>query len=147
LKCNDFKRNISLFIDGYLKEDLKKEFEEHISSCKECSEFLKDILKISEEVKKIEIPEPSPFIFERVKNRLKERVFPKAFVLKVAFATSLSLLAVIFSFHFVNKGREEYARRYIKELYIIKEKSTGYQMPVYNVENNYIVSTGRSGTF
>lgn len=148
MKCKDFKRKISDYIDGYLSDDERKNFEEHISSCNECSILLNDLLFLKKELKRIEIPKPSPFIFERVKVRLQEKVFPKALVLKLTFATSFSIiLAFTFSFHFINKEREEYAKRYIKDLYIIQEKNTGYHIPVYNVENNYVVSTGRSGTF
>lgn len=148
MKCKDIKRKISDYIDGNISNSDKKAFEEHISTCNECYSLINDLLTLKREVNKIRIPSPSLFVFERVKARLQERVFPKALVFKLAFATSLSLFLVFtFSFHFIGKGREEYAKKYIKDLYIIQEKSSGYQLPVYNVENNYVVSTGRSGTF
>ncbi len=148
MKCKDIKTKISDYIDGYLSDKERIVFEEHISNCNECSTLLNDLLTLKNQVKRLEIPKPNPFLFERVKARLQERVFPKRLVFRLAFATSLSiLLAFTFSFHFINKGREEYAKKYIRELYIIQEKNSGYQIPVYNVENNYVVSTGRSVTF
>ncbi len=152
MKCNHIKKLLSDYIDGYLNDVVKKEFEEHISTCKECASLLGDLISIRKEVRKIRIPKPSPFIFERVNARLEEksskRVCFRPVFLKIAFASSFSIALILsVSFHFINKEREDYAKRYIKELYIIQNEVSGYHTPIYNVENDYVVQTGRSETF
>jgi hypothetical protein len=104
--CKDYQELFSPYLDGYLKEDLKKILESHLKICENCrNEFEKLTLSLSL-LKNMEFPEISPDfssgIFLKLKDFQKEKIY---FPLSLKFATSLVSILIFFLF-FLNKNFE-----------------------------------------
>ncbi len=59
-KCADIHEMVSLYIDGQLDENERKQFEEHINNCESCSVEYEDILniiKLCAEIEEEELPD------------------------------------------------------------------------------------------
>ena len=53
MKCYDFELNISAYIEGHLQQVVRKEFNKHKETCNHCSEKLKDISQLMNEMPKM----------------------------------------------------------------------------------------------
>ncbi|MTI68798.1 MAG: DUF4349 domain-containing protein [Firmicutes bacterium] len=59
MKCKDFKKEMSLYIDGMLDENKKNELKKHLKECSKCKKEYKEMVKILNYVKKeeeVELP-------------------------------------------------------------------------------------------
>lgn len=64
--CEKYREMTEAYIDGFLSDAEKAEFEEHINSCSECREELEFSRAVRSELKKIELPSPPPDFLDRV---------------------------------------------------------------------------------
>ena len=53
MKCYDFELNISAYIEGHLQQVVRKEFNKHKETCNHCSEKLKDVSQLMNEMPKM----------------------------------------------------------------------------------------------
>ena len=54
MKCHDFESNLSAYLEGDLKQRLRKEFNEHKINCVECNKMLNDITELVSNMSNIE---------------------------------------------------------------------------------------------
>jgi|YelNatPaOPRAMG01_1025707.scaffolds.fasta_scaffold00582_6 predicted anti-sigma-YlaC factor YlaD len=66
MKCKDIKKLISLYIDGEISLEKKKELEMHIKNCISCKKELEDMEKLIQEIHKIPKIDSSPNFSERL---------------------------------------------------------------------------------
>lgn len=64
--CGKYREMTEAYIDGFLSDAEKAEFEEHINSCSECRKELEFSRAVRSELKKIELPSPPPDFLDRV---------------------------------------------------------------------------------
>ncbi len=74
MNCQDFENKISGYMDGELSQEEMKLFEEHIASCKQCSDLLSELQSVDEMLIGMEPPLPDEAYWSGFDARLKEKV-------------------------------------------------------------------------
>ena len=74
MNCQDFENKISGYMDGELSSDEMKLFEEHIASCRQCSDLLSELQSVDEMLTGMEPPLPDEAYWSGFDARLKEKV-------------------------------------------------------------------------
>ena len=91
LKCEDVQNELQAFLSDEIDESRRAEINDHIKNCRDCSQALRQIEKLSEVLKVWDAPAPSPMMWDKLKSRIRAReslcvaVFTNRFVRKVAF--------------------------------------------------------------
>ena len=93
------------YIDGVLKDPgILKEVEAHLASCGQCRGLMEEIRSVSAAFKEAKRPEPSPIIWQRIREKIsaagteKERLrlyFPRLKSPAIAFAAAVALILII----------------------------------------------------
>lgn len=96
MRCDQIERLLYLYQDGELGEKEKKEMEEHIKECPNCSKKLADLKLIRAEVKNKNVPQPPETYWESFAQRVREKIGRKT---KVSFGQRFShFLKTVFSY-------------------------------------------------
>jgi len=77
MNCKKFEKWILRALDGRLRNDEKKELEEHLHSCQLCSATQEEYRAILNTLKAKDFPEPKPYFWERLQPKLKEKKEPE----------------------------------------------------------------------
>ncbi len=108
MNCKKFEKWILRAFDGRLKNDKKKELEEHLRSCPHCSATQEEYRAILNTLKARDFPEPKPYFWERLQSKLEEskkvepwmlwkqwgmRTIPASFLLILFLSAALLLLS------------------------------------------------------
>jgi hypothetical protein len=72
MNCKKFEKWILRAFDGRLKDDEKKELEEHLQSCPLCSATQEEYRVILNTLKTKDFPEPKPYFWERLQPKLEK---------------------------------------------------------------------------
>ncbi|MFI3230815.1 MAG: zf-HC2 domain-containing protein [bacterium] len=72
LKCEEVLDKMSDYIDNYLPENEKIEFENHMKTCKACEKEFDDLEKIILKLKHIEDLEPPEYLKDSIMMRIKQ---------------------------------------------------------------------------
>jgi predicted anti-sigma-YlaC factor YlaD len=72
MKCTEFQKRISLFIDGELREPLTRDIEEHLAACPECRAFRATAEKVTRSLRESQLISPRPALAARVGQRIRE---------------------------------------------------------------------------
>lgn len=147
MNCKEFRRILSDYLDGTLTDKIREEAENHLKTCRSCSMLLEDVRLIQKYATEIEIPKPSPYIFQRVETRVEteERRHPHRFIYKLSLGTSFIALIFIALFFGIFRNERRYAENK-QQIYIVHEESSGYEYPVYNTGGKYILTTYTTGS-
>ena len=90
MKCEDIKKRLKAFLSNDMDDHDKKEIQNHLDSCLNCSRYLQQMKKLSEVFQTWKGIEPSPHLFESIQSRIKKdeslsgRTFTYAFLKKAA---------------------------------------------------------------
>jgi len=102
LKCEDVQKELQAFLSDEIDESRRAEINDHIRNCRDCSQALRQIEKLSEVLKVWDAPAPSPMMWDKLKSRIRAReslhvaVFTNRFVRKVAFhLTEVAAVVVV----------------------------------------------------
>jgi predicted anti-sigma-YlaC factor YlaD len=71
MKCDKTREMLSLYIDKMLDDNLKKEIEEHISTCNLCKKEYDDIMEIVTHLNEVEMVSVPKSFEHRLKNALQ----------------------------------------------------------------------------
>jgi hypothetical protein len=108
MNCKKFEKWILRAFDGRLRNDEKKELEEHLHSCQLCSATQEEYRAILNTLKAKDFPEPKPYFWERLQPKLEEskkdepwmlwkqwgmRAIPVSFLLILFLSAALLLLS------------------------------------------------------
>jgi predicted anti-sigma-YlaC factor YlaD len=103
MKCANVRKHLSEYIDGKLEGKLKEQVEEHLLSCKACSEDLDTIMAIKKQLGNMEeIEVPKDFI-SKIHKRIEDgsdfkKIFNSLFKparVKVPLELAAGLTAVV----------------------------------------------------
>jgi len=72
MECREAQDNLNNYIEGLLPSDTTKLFDEHLASCKKCSESLADIKKTIKHINAIEEIEPPLWLTQKVMAKVRE---------------------------------------------------------------------------
>jgi len=85
MKCSDVRKKLSRYIDGMLEDKMRDIVEEHLASCKACSEELEGLRIAIEGLKGLhEVKVPDDFL-ERVRERIEQESAVKRFARKLFY--------------------------------------------------------------
>lgn len=74
--CKKVEKLLSGYFDGILKPEEKEKLETHVESCSLCQEKRREYQIMLEILRKEEFPEPKPYFWERLQQKLKEKYLP-----------------------------------------------------------------------
>ena len=106
-KCEDIQNELDAFLSDEIDEPQKSRIRDHLQDCRNCSQALQRLKKLSGVLQDWEAPKPSPLMYEKFKARMKDRKsFGNPLVRKVAFklAEVAAIVAITLSMsHFIGK--------------------------------------------
>lgn len=82
MRCKNAQKLISEYIDGNLNAENKKLLQNHVAQCPDCQKLLRDFQLLREKASSMNYLKPSPQVWFRIKQGVKEkgkqkREFPK----------------------------------------------------------------------
>jgi hypothetical protein len=84
--CEDVQRELEAFLSDEIDEPQKSRIRDHLKDCRNCSQALQRIKKLSGVLQNWQAPEPSPLMYDKLKARMKARKsFGNPLVRKVVF--------------------------------------------------------------
>jgi anti-sigma factor RsiW len=72
MRCKKAKKLISDYIDGELNSSRRFSLEKHLEECEECRKFMEDYKIIAHTAQELEAGSPSPYVWTRIKQGVKE---------------------------------------------------------------------------
>ena len=72
MNCYDFELNISAYIEGELKQAVRREFSTHKETCSNCAEKLEDITKMITQLPKLTQKSTSSQFLHNLQEKIKE---------------------------------------------------------------------------
>jgi len=90
-KCEDVQKELEAFLSDEIDEPQKSEISDHLQDCRNCSQALQRLTKLSGVLNSWQALEPSPVMYEKLQARMKARdsfrtgTFTNPFIRKVAF--------------------------------------------------------------
>ena len=73
LICEDVQKELEAFLSGEIDEPQKSQIRDHLQDCRNCSQALRRIKKLSGVLQGWQALEPSPLMYEKLKARMKAR--------------------------------------------------------------------------
>jgi len=73
MECGDVRERISAYIEGIISFEEKSVIDEHLKSCRKCSESLADIRKTLEHVKNLEDVEPPQWLTQKIMTEVRAK--------------------------------------------------------------------------
>ncbi|MGD2245297.1 MAG: hypothetical protein PVI11_01990 [Candidatus Aminicenantes bacterium] len=99
MNCKKFEKRILRAFDERLRDDEKKELEEHLHSCPLCSATQEEYRAILNTLKTKDFPEPKPYFWERLQSKLEKSKKVEPWMLWKQWgmrAIPVSLLLILF---------------------------------------------------
>lgn len=100
MRCKKVVRSINMYVDNELPENEKSSVRTHISECSKCSQIFNELMKIKENMGKIPVYSPNPFLWTRIEAELRQNPYIPDFLnipqLIRGWVLAASLLLVIF---------------------------------------------------
>jgi hypothetical protein len=115
-KCEDIQEELEAYLSDEIDEPQKSRIRNHLQDCRNCSQALQRLTKLSGVLDSWKALEPSPFMYEKLKARMKAhtsfstRTFRNPLVRKVAFrlAEVAAIVAVtLWMNHWLSKPAPE----------------------------------------
>jgi hypothetical protein len=116
MKCKNINKDLIFFAEGSLTGTRKEEVSRHLSECKICRDFARELdlaLKIIEKEKEISV---NPFLYSRISAKIKSNeeaanvfVTTAAKLLRPVFITLLILSGIFSGFKLGNYYSEKYS--------------------------------------
>ena len=78
MRCSKIRRKLSRFIDNEMTDSQKKEIENHLTVCENCQRVYQTLLQSWELLNVLPSPEPTPFLYTRIRARLSEQAGTKS---------------------------------------------------------------------
>ncbi|MGB2862931.1 MAG: zf-HC2 domain-containing protein, partial [Sedimentisphaerales bacterium] len=72
-KCEDIRKELEAFLSDETDEPQKSRIRDHLKDCRNCSQALQRIKKLSGVLQGWQVLEPSPVMYEKLKARMKAR--------------------------------------------------------------------------
>ena len=138
MKCEDIQIRLKAFLSEDIDEQDQAKIKKHLDSCRDCSQHMKQLEKLSDVLKVWESPEPSPLLMQKVIARAREdralsrRIFTAAFFKKAAlrFAEVAAIVVLAFMFsHVLQKPKPEARENYRStiNLYLTEHQEAAVQ--------------------
>ena len=138
MKCEDIQIRLKAFLSEDIDEQDQAKIKKHLDSCRDCSQHMKQLEKLSDVLKVWESPEPSPLLMQKVIARarddraLSRRIFTAAFFKKAAlrFAEVAAIVVLAFMFsHVLQKPKPEARENYRStiNLYLTEHQEAAVQ--------------------
>ena len=101
MKHDDIRHKLSEYIDGAVTADEKTIIEEHLASCRECSDALGELQKALQHIRDLEEMDSPPWLTQKIMTRVREEAEHKTgFFRKLFFPLHIKLpiqaVAVLF---------------------------------------------------
>jgi len=115
-KCEEIKNELEAYLSNEIDEPQKSKIRDHLQDCRNCSQALQRLTKLSGILDSWRALEPSPLMYEKLKARMKARsafgawTFRNPFIRKVAFklAEVAAIVAITLSLsHWLGKTAPE----------------------------------------
>jgi len=107
-KCEEIQKELEAYLSDEIDEPQKSLIHDHLQDCRNCSQALRRLTKLSGVLDSWQAPEPSPLMYEKLNARIKSSRNP--FIRKVAFkfAEVAAIVAITLSVsHFFGKPTPE----------------------------------------
>ena len=91
LKCEDVRKELEAFLRNDVDKPQRTLIQGHLENCRDCSQALRRLTRLSEVLQAWQCPEPSPLMYEKLKSRMRSceslrgRALANPLVRKVAF--------------------------------------------------------------
>ena len=141
--CAFIRKNLFSYQEKQLSSMEYKEFEDHLHSCKECSQMVSEFQFVTSFIDEKKAVEPNPYISTRILQRIdsqiesaKNKLSP--FLQRILQPVSLSfiiLIAVVIGFSTVKQKATKYSESMIHQKSIQAMKS-GLYIPEFIDEDN-----------
>lgn len=110
-KCEDIQKELEAYLSDEIDEPKKRHIRNHLQDCRNCSQVLQRLTKLSGVLDSWQALEPSPLMYEKLQARLKaHKSFGNPLVRKVAFKLTevAAIVAITLSIsHFFGKPAPE----------------------------------------
>jgi hypothetical protein len=115
-KCEEIQKELEAYLSNETDEPQKSRIRDHLQDCQNCSQALRRLTNLSGVLDSWQALEPSPFMYEKLQERMKTRAYFRArtfrnpHVRKVAFklAEVAAIVAITLSIsHWVSKPAPE----------------------------------------
>jgi|GEM_PF-666875 len=73
MECGEIREKFSAYIEGIISLEEQSVIDEHLKSCRECSESLADLRKTLEHVKNLEDVDPPQWLTQKIMTRIKAK--------------------------------------------------------------------------
>lgn len=73
MNCRERQKQISMLADGELGEVAAIDLRNHVTSCRECSEFMKSVAAVNETLRSLPSPAPRPGLNLAIKAAVEEK--------------------------------------------------------------------------
>jgi len=114
MDCRDIKELLSAYIDGALSQEERAQVEEHLKTCKECSESLAALKEAVSQIKGLEEVEPPPLLAKRIMKAIKKEArYPLRIRIPLQAA---AMIAIAFTSIYLYKSFQPSSVREAKEL-------------------------------
>ncbi len=72
MRCEDVQKELEAFISNDIDEQQKTVLQEHLDQCPHCTQALQQLTKLSEVLQTWKGLEPPPFMYDKLKSRIKD---------------------------------------------------------------------------
>lgn len=103
-KCEDIQKELQAYLSNETDESKTNEIRDHLQDCRNCSQVLRRLTKLSGVLDSWQTPEPSPLMYEKLQARIKP--FRTPIIRKVSFklAEVAAIVTITLSVsHWLNK--------------------------------------------
>ena len=116
MECSDVREKFSAYIEGIISFEEKSVIDEHLKSCRKCSESLADLRKALEHVKNLEDVEPPQWLTQKIMTKVKAKensgkgILGKLFYplhIKLPIEAAATLLIVVTAFYIFKSMQPE----------------------------------------
>ena len=91
LRCEDVQKELEAFLRNDVDKPQRSLMQGHLEDCRDCSQALRQLTRLSEVLQSWQGPEPAPLMYEKLRSRMRShesfrgRALPKSLVRKVVF--------------------------------------------------------------
>lgn len=112
MNCNNIPDNLFSYAGNTLPASERKEFEDHLSSCKNCAEHVTGFLSFESLILKEKSAEPAPFTGTRILQRLESEMERHTYrrrqrlihLLQPALVAASLIMAMLFGYQIGRQG-------------------------------------------
>jgi len=121
MKCE--REKVLNYLTDLLKEEEKKELENHLLTCPFCQKYLREFQLLKAELKILEEPPPYSLFYENLLKRIKREKKRKILTYALTSASFL-IVSLLFLFNFINIKKEGllFTDDYETVIYTLSEK-------------------------